>query len=186
MGDTAAILFDTDRGEAHRLGDADLPGLFTHAHNHDTTGQNQTIISAGANAGADSDAADSLVANPWIQSLKQRVFAKIQESGWGEGLDMIMNALDGREYEEVEAVLLDFQDEFIQRGYKEAATHIDSLLAYADMGLDFDFFNTSENSVGSVTEPDVQTNRYRIENHFDLERHKPEQHVQPFLGVSYG
>lgn len=185
MGDTAATLFDTDRGQQHRIGDANLPGLFALAHNHETSGTDTPIIFSNANA-ADSDAADSLIANPWVQSLKQRVFEKIQNNGWGEGIDFLMQRLDGRDFEEVEQVLLDFQHECSQRGYEEAAAHIGSLLAYAELGLDADFFNTSENSAGGVAEPDVDINRYRIESHFANERHKPEQHVQPFLGISYG
>ena len=107
MGDTAAILFDTDRGTAHRIGETELPGLFMVAHDHETTGTDSAIITAGANAIADTEAGDSLIANPWVQTLKQRVFAKIQESGWGEGIDILLERLDGRDFEEVEQVLRD-------------------------------------------------------------------------------
>ena len=186
MGVTAAQLFDFDRDLAQPVEGVRLPGLFADAHSPDTAANSQPIIVSQTQSDADTEAADSLMANPWMQTLKQRIFAKIENNGWGEGIDLLMRSLDGRELEQAEKILQEFQYEFAAAGYAEAAAYIGDLLSYSDLGLGYDFFNTSENSGGGVPEPDVDINRYRIENHFAEERFKPRQHVQPFLGVSYG
>lgn len=186
MGVTAAKLFDSDRAQTQPITDTFLPGVFAGAHDHESTATHTPIIISQAQSDADSDAADSLMANPWVQTLKQRVLAKIENKGWGEGIDLLIKNLDGREFEQAEKILKEFQYEFAEAGYHEAANYIGDLLSYSDLGLGFDFFNTSENSGGGVPEPDADINRYRIESHFADERLKPRQHVQPFLGISYG
>ena len=112
--------------------------------------------------------------------------SKINSGQWGEGIDILMNGLDSMAPDTASRVVADIQNKLADGGYKEASNHLSSLLAYTDLGMDVDFFNTGQNSPGDVPEPDVKVNRQPIEAHFAGERHKPEMHVQPFLGTSYG
>ncbi len=191
MGVTAAILFDTDRGQTHPITDVGLLDRFTGAHDDErplTTIDNiSTVITSTAGSTTDSEEEHgSLINDPYAMTTRKLFYEKLEHGKWGEAIDMLGDRLKNADEGYARELLTEFRDKFQEMGLNDAANELTSILAFSDLGMGFDFFNTSENSTGDVAEPDVAINRYKIEQHFDWERLKPPQHVQPFLGVSYG
>lgn len=137
----------------------------------------------------------TLVMDPYQRSPLERLFAQIgngaDEASLSKALNKLFKHLDGKSADYTFNTLKKLFDGLEERGYDpfnspQIVFEINQFLSFNDMGLDIEFFNTGPNSTGGVPEPDVSINRYAIEHHFDGERHKPLQHVQPFSGLSYG
>ena len=191
MGETAAILFDTDRGQTHPITDAGLLDRFAGAHNDERplimVNNANTVITGAEGSNTQSEGEqDSLINDPYAMTTRKLFYEKLEHGKWGEAIDMLGERLKNADEGYARELLTEFRDKFQEMGLNDAANELTSILAFSDLGMGFDFFNTSENSTGDVAEPDVAINRYKIEQHFDWERLKPPQHVQPFLGVSYG
>ena len=146
MGDTAATLFDIDRGQARAETDANLLDRFMGAHNDDRPlilVDNTRITAATEDAAQSEDSHDTLINDPYAVTTRKLFYEKLQDGKWGEAIDMLAKRLENADEDYARELLTEFRDEFEALGLQDAADQLTAILAFNDINAGFAFFSNN-------------------------------------------